>query len=543
MIQQLFLAYWSFVFLAGAAMFGALAWLTAKSSSTVLRRWIADEDNRIWRILPISVVLLAVAHFALYLWVPSYADYGETIIPILAANFLKGGSVYSDWDGGSAVIGSIYGPYVFIVQSAALAISPSVFFSKLVGIIFAGMALIVFYLAVRTLRPSAALGFCALMVALSSFNLHYWFWNRPDSIFIFLVSICALLTVRSDRRYLMIWIGMLAAIATNLKLFGSIYFVPFAVMCIATQDWRALLKSGGLGAILFVVFAILPFLFTHVDVRVYLENVLMMTRQGFDFVGARRALVYGALIVATPVSLAILYRGSLQRDSIALIGALVVVAVIVGCIAGKPGGGPPYLMPLIPTSLLAAALVWSRLPRSEHPKAVTVQRVALITALFSASPVWAYSWYQMGKQLPDSAERRERAAELREHFTSYPGAEMGHGQGKAATEDGFHRVQKAFLGQIARFDYVNYADQRAAGLPPSILYPLLDDCNVPSWIFARSGERFTGDGFGVPLFDEGIHERLSSYYQLAVTGKHYEVWTCKGSLPPTEAGAALPPAG
>jgi hypothetical protein len=530
MIQQLFVAYWSVVFVVGAMTLAALGWLTARGHPAILRQWVVDEHGKIWRALPLVVVILAVAHFALYLAVPSYADYGETMVPILATNFLKGGNVYSDWQEGSALIGSLYGPYVFIVQSVALAISPSVFFSKLVGILFASMALIVFYLAVRMLRPTAAAGFCALMIALSSFNLHYWFWNRPDSIFIFMVSLCTLLAARSDRRYLLVWIGMFAAIATNLKLFGSIYFIPFAVMCLATQDWRELLKSGGLGAVLFVIFVISPFLFAHVDLWVYLENVFMMTRQGFDLWGAKGALCYGALIVATPISFAILNRSSLQRDSIALIAALVVVAVIVSVIAGKPGGGPPYLMPLIPTSLFAAALVWSRLPKFEYPKAVTIQHVVLIATLISASPVWAYSWYQMGRQIPDSVERRERAVELRNHFINFPRAEMGHGQGKAATEDGFHRVQKAFLGQIARFDYVNYADQRGAGLPASILYPLLDNCNVPSWIFARSGERFTGYGFGVPLFDEGIHQRLTSNYELAVAGKHYEVWTCKESV-------------
>ncbi|MEZ0000132.1 hypothetical protein [Sinorhizobium fredii] len=527
MVQRLFVEYWSHVFLVALAFIAVLAILWRKGRPQIVHRQIASRNCRVWAWLSTSIIAVAIAHFAFYLVMPNYADYGEPVIPLLAANFLYGGSVYADWHAGHAVVGSNYGPYTFIIHSLALALAPSIAVSKMVGILFAVAALYAFFFAVRGRVPRSAFALCAAMIVLSSFNLHYWFWSRPDSILICLVALGALLMEKERRSRLLIWLGLLAGVATNLKLFGSIYLIPLALVCVVTQKWPELIRSGSLGALLFLFSVALPFGFDSIDLEPYLSNILLMPNQGFDTVGFRNALLYGIVIVALPCIVAVRYRFWLSTDTIVLTAGTVVVTVLVAVLAGKPGGGPPYMLPLIPLALYSAALIWSRLPEGEQATVVELQRVILIGAFVAALPIWAYSWFQMGKQIPNWESRLERAAELRGLFAKYTEAEMGHADGKEAAEDGFLRVEKAFLGQVARFDYVNYADQRAAGLPVAVLYPLFDNCSVPSWILARSGAKFTGNGYGKPLFDAGIHLRLISNYRLTAVGKYYEVWTCK----------------
>ena len=66
------------------------------------------------------LIVLAIAHCAFYLFVPNFADYVEPLIPLLASNYLHGAPVYADWHAGQAIVGSLYGPYVFLTQIPVL---------------------------------------------------------------------------------------------------------------------------------------------------------------------------------------------------------------------------------------------------------------------------------------------------------------------------------------------------------------------------------------------------------------------------------------
>ena len=121
-----------------------------------------------------------------------------------------------------------------------------------------------------------------------------------------------------------------------------------------------------------------------------------------------------------------------------------------------------------------------------------------------------------------------KEAELRSLFAAFPKSEMGHNSGVDGEQDEFYRVERAFIGQVTRFDYVNYADQHLAGLDSSVLYPLFEQCSVPSWILSRQGGRFLGGVYGGrPLLDEGALERFHANYELAQQFEFYEVWRCR----------------
>ena len=147
-------------------------------------------------------------------------------------------------------------------------------------------------------------------------------------------------------------------------------------------------------------------------------------------------------------------------------------------VSGKPGGGPPYMMPLIPSALYLAARLSCREGVAQRSVTTKTRRLVLCAVLIGAAPIWAYSWFQMAKQIPAYRTELAKRAELRSLFAAFPKSEMGHNSGVDGEQDEFYRVERAFLGQVTRFDYVNFADQHFAGLDSSVLYPLFEQCSV-----------------------------------------------------------------
>ena len=536
MASSLFQYYWDFnhpatlVALAPLALWfllrhqsPATGTLTPRAETGGLR----FSDGHRWSSLDAVIISLAIAHCIFYLCMPNFADYGEPVIPLLAGNFLKGAPIYGDWTLGHSIVGSNYGPYVFLAQIPVLLLWPTVAASKSVGVVCGLAAILVLYLAIRRHRSAAdALVTCAIMVGLLSFELHYWFWNRPDSLLLAVVSLGLLLFERTRPVVCLVALAGLAGLSANLKLFAPVYLVPLAVACVvAMNSWRELLGAVVLGGVLFALALLLPFLAGVSSVHAYLANLAMMPKQGFMPDAAYDALFYALAILLLP--LAACHTFGAQPRERAMMIALAACTFVVMILAGKPGGGPPYMMPFVPLALYLA----SRLSVGALDPAWTdfarFRRVAACVIIVCAAPMWGYSWYQMGRQIPSFGTARAKAAELRSLFEGSPLAEMGHNSGDDASEDEFFRVERAFLGQAIRFDYVNFADQRAAGLPASVIYPLFDRCSVPSWILPRRGDVFGGASYNVPLLDEPALIRFHAAYERTRSTQFYDMWTCR----------------
>jgi hypothetical protein len=480
-----------------------------------------------WAFFDAAIISLAIAHCVFYLCMPNFADYGEPVIPLLASNYLKGASIYSDWTLGHAIVGSNYGPYVFLAQIPALLLLPTIAASKFVGVFCGLVAVLLLYLAVRHHRSAAnALAACAIMIGLLSFELHYWFWNRPDSILLAVVSLGILLFDRARPVVCLVALAGLAGISANLKLFAPVYLVPLAVACVAgMSSWRELLGAIVTGGVLFVLALALPFLGGVSSLHAYLANLAMMPKQGFMPGAAYDALFYALAILLLP--LAAWHAFGAETKERVMIFALAVCTFAVMLVAGKPGGGPPYMMPFVPLALYLASRLSVKAPDLAWTGFTRFRRMAACVIIACAAPMWAYSWYQMARQIPTYGTALAKAAELRKLFEGSPLAEMGHNSGDDAAEDEFLRVERAILGQAVRFDFVNFADQRAAGLPASVIYPLFDRCSVPSWILPRRGDAFRGASYDVPLLDEQALNRFHATYELARRLEFYELWSCR----------------
>ena len=527
-------AYWALSHLLILASLLWLVWLRARASRGGGAQRVMDRlGSGGGPLFSATVIALVAAQCALYLGLPNFNDYGEPTIPLLAGNILHGAPVYGDWQANRAIVGSNYGPYVFLSQIPALLWLPNVFGSKLLGVLCALGALLATFGAVRRRSGSTALALAltALMTALLATELNCWFWNRPDSFLLAFSAIAVLLLETARPAVCLIAVGLLAGLALNFKLFGPIYLIPVALVCVATsRSWRALLGALLAGGGLFVLAVLAPFALPSFSAPVYLANLLAMPRQGFFVLGFWQSLVYGLVILATPV---LSWRTATASPQDRLLGAsLVVCAIVVAIVSGKPGGGTPYMMPLIPVSLYLTARLASRQTNSpESAPRLPNHRMVLLAVLVFAAPCWAFEWWQLARHASASGVERAQAAELRSLFLAYPGSEVGHNSGPA--QDEYLRAEKAFLGQTTRFDYVNVIDQMAAGQPASALHPLFERCNVPSWILSRQGGRLLGaDWSGRPLFDAGSRARFYTNYELAGRYRFYEVWRCRRDTTP-----------
>jgi hypothetical protein len=521
-IQAAFQFYWGNVFLfIIAALISYFAFLGFFGQA--IPNPALDSKMRLVTSLSWSVICLSLLQMIYYLVLPNYLDYGEPLMAILAGNLRMGGDVYSDWTAGGSIVGSNYGPISIIVQSMFLVFGGSIFLSKLPGIIFAVLSLYIFFVTLRRYIGGSAVLVLAAMVILLSCQRHFWYWNRPEPYLFVLVTLSIFIYDRCRAETCLIACGLFAGIALQLKLFTPIYLLPIAVTCVADLGrvealWRSLLIGGAL----FVVSAILPYSTGPIEWRPYFANIAMMRHQGVELASILTTFMYFILIIAP--TLYVSRVSTLSSSEKVLLSCLCAGGVIMSALAGKPGGGHGYVMHFIPTALYLNVKVWGRVSDVYRPaiRSILVRYFAII--LIGLSPIWAYSWYQMSKQLVSLNEELGKRNELRALFKAYSSAQMGHGLDEPSE---FYRVEKSFLGQIVHFDYVNYGDQRKAGIEPSVMYHLLENCRVPNWIFSKRGSRFVGTAYGVQLFDDGVRQRFEQNYELDRSGEFYEVWSCR----------------
>ncbi len=144
---------------------------------------------------------------------------------------------------------------------------------------------------------------------------------------------------------------------------------------------------------------------------------------------------------------------------------------------------------------------------------------------FAALPIWLYNCWHLYDTQPDFSAETSKRSEARALFSEYPKAEMGVGS-RASSMDIRYRVVSGFLGNVSKFDVVNWMDLRCAGEPVHIVRPLVENCRVPAWILPKGEQVFTAEGFGVPLFDDVFRETFFARYRLVQTASHFEVWQC-----------------
>ena len=292
----------------------------------------------------VAVIALYVGLVVWYTVQPTYFDPAEPTITAVAALVGHGHPLYPAIDAPERYV-HVYGPLLFIVHAAALAVAgSSIVASKAVGALAVLVALILTYRVYRRqTTPTTALLATAIAVVIFLMFGNATFWTRAEPLLI--CSVVIGLTSVHGRRptSAALVLGLATGMAFNLKISGPAYLLPmFAALLM-----RHGLASAAAAAAIALAFGVAPFLVPDVSITNYLDYLRLSAGNGL--IGAKLRqnaewlVFFGAPLVT--VCAAGLRRGERPSPSDGAIWATATLAAIaIATIGAKPGGGPYHLL-------------------------------------------------------------------------------------------------------------------------------------------------------------------------------------------------------
>ncbi|MEA2737021.1 MAG: hypothetical protein QOH05_328 [Acetobacteraceae bacterium] len=496
----------------------------------------ASQAARAVAIVLASVIILAMVWASiLYQMAPGYLDHVEPSIAAVSWWYSHGHPLYPALDDGDGVYGLVYGPLLFQVTAAALALGPSILLSKLPGFLGFWLACGALAWALRPLLPSARQSLLpvAVMVLVAG---GYWraaYWVRAEPFLILFAALASCSYIRFGRTAAAVSLGLLSGCAVNMKLHGALYILPYAVGLLAypaSTASRVRIAAIGIGCGLFA--AALPFLDPNVSLVHYVAALRATLNHGLDRSLLIADLWFGAVLIMPFLIVAWQrVRGEVHPDR--PMGLAYCACVLVVClIGGKKGAGPTHLLPFLPLFLffVARAAQSARVPDNLAARSAVlpIYFLALVVA-YAPSFVSNLLSLQAWDRIVDNPAFREEATQL---YAAYPTAGMGAagGQSYALTE---YAVIGVFAGGPLVFDTTSWMDLQKDGVPEEVIQRLLVGCRTPFWIIPKGGEPFTQTAAydSDPLFSDRFRELFRQNYEPVRKGAFYDVWRCRDDRP------------
>jgi hypothetical protein len=476
--------------------------------------------------LAVFAVSTYISTIVLYLLYANYFDHGQPIVASISWLWMHGHELYPNWATGD-VYGQVYGPLVFLMNGIALQWSPSIFASKLPGVLSLGVALAVTFMLLKrkTASSVASLFLLASLVILFGLFDESSYWNRPEP-FLILVSVLSLfVALRSSLWVAVISVGALTGLAVAFKLHGFIYTLPAAAVALArVETLRGRLVGGIIGSAFAILSAILPYLEKGASITGYLRflGVAFGTGWSADFF-THNLLI--AFVLAVPiVGILIWWKPALNTPDRWLLAALGLSLAMITVIGGKGGGGTYYLLPLIPSCIYGIAIVCA---------SSKIQAKGIAAFIF-VSFFLAYGPYLIAKlrllRFLDpvvAPSEREKIAELKTYLGSYPEAQIGISD-DAHYSSYFYRVFLVFDERPLHIDFGVWMDLARAGVDERYIVRFIEGCTIPTWILPV-GKPFTQLNWydRLPLVSESFRQTFFTNYRKIQDGQAYQIWQCK----------------
>ena len=166
----------------------------------------------------------------------------------------------------------------------------------------------------------------------------YAYWNRAEPFLILLSVLALLLAFRSSSLVAGIGVGVLAGVATALKLHGFIYMIPAAAVALArVENLRGRLVMAIIGIACAVVSALLPYLEKGVSIVGYLRFLTVELDSGFRAHQFFENLTFAIILTAPIIVISIGCKPALNspdRWLLAALGPSVALITIPGAIEG-----------------------------------------------------------------------------------------------------------------------------------------------------------------------------------------------------------------
>jgi hypothetical protein len=473
-------------------------------------------------VFTISGYISAIVFYLLY---PNYIDHGPPVVASMSWLWMHGHELYPNWATGD-VYGSVYGPLTFLMNGIALQWSPSIFASKLPGVLSLGVAsAIAFMLFTRKTASSvASLFLVASLALLCGLGNEVTYWNRPEP-FLILVGVLSLfVALRSSPWVAVISVGVLAGLAVGFKLYGFIYTLPAAAVALArVETLRGRLVAGIIGSACAVSSAILPYLEKGASITSHLRFLGVVFGAGWSADLFTDNLLIAFVLAVPIVGIWIWWKPALNTPDRWLLAALALSLAMVTVIGAKKGGGAYYLLPLIPLCMYGITVVCP----SSKIEAKGIAAFVFVSFLLAYGPHLILHLRDLGCGYQVAARsQREKIAELKAYLDTYPNAQIGISD-DAHYSSYFYRVLSVFNGQPLHIDFTVWMDLAYGGVDERYIVRFLNGCSIPTWILPL-GRPFTQVNWynGLPLVSESFRQTFLMNYRKIENGEAYQVWQC-----------------
>ena len=481
--------------------------------------------------------LVSVATFAANLIDPGYADHLLPLVTATSWTISESQPIHPLWEQGQGIYGLMYGPLLYEINAGVLAIMPSILGSKLLGTAAIMATFAVQYAAIRKLVADRALSRTVLLlsVVMLSAMLYVTMINRADPLLLLLAAISVALPLWSRSVWACAAIGVIAGVASGMKLHGLLYIAPAAAMIMwrDSRDLRAFIVRALAGSVAFLVTMALPFLHPAASLGHYATFMSMASQHHIapDIVIAN--LTLGLAFLALPAIGFVLLRPRIAPEWSMLLGMTALCTLIVAIIAGKVGSGAPHMYPFVPLAILSLAVMLGTDASQASPARKT--RAVTMLLLIALCTFGVTGVRRGGEYLVKVTERHDRfvqqRAELEALAARYPDAEMG-ATDKAHYDDSLQLPIIAFRNDRLTFHPGAWMDLQYARVPETYVVKMVEGCRVPKWILPAQGAPFSLENLlhdKLILLPDSFRQAFAQNYVRIAHGAHYDVWACRAT--------------
>jgi len=498
------------------------------------------RDANVTRLTWLSITLAVfccVLFFGIsagYLVFPNYLDHVEPCVAAIAAWIGRGNTLYPSWQDGEGFYGLVYGPVLFQLTSAFLAIHASIFMSKLLAWLCFWASPILLAIGLRPVvgKPSLSVAVivAAVLLLVAPYG-HSIYWNRPEPFLLLLPCIGFICYMRLSGLAAVLTIGVVAGAAVGFKLHAAVYLMPFALGILGAEPtlkrrfW--LIVAGSLAGAAAVA---APFLDPRVSLGGFLGYLQAASNQGLSSHEVGRVVPVALVLLVPWVLLAAMRQWTLSTRDRWLVWSYPVAVVVVCVVASKPGAGPLHLTPFLPYFAYLLALAGSFFDRDTPGR---VRPHLLIVAVFMAlllshGPTFLNEQRLLVAEYSTYEEERAVYKEAEQWYASYPKAEMGIGTRETYPKTNY-RVLGAFGDTDLRISAPALMELQLADAVGPNIYALVENCSGTQWLIPSGGRPFSMNSYydSMTLFDDRFQEEFERNFEQAAVGKHFSLWVCK----------------
>lgn len=470
---------------------------------------ISKALNILTQVLFAGFMLTALA----YLAYPSVSDHVESTIATLGVFFKQGRPIYPGMDSYD-FHGLLYGPGLSELQAGFMSLGlPIITAAKMPGVLaFISSVILLFALLKNNFSKS-------YLLLLLPYGLFVYF-NRAEPLFILLVSLTLYVArYRAQHLAISLLLGILAGMASSLKLHGALYVLAAALAC--PPGLRFKLPEIPLFALGGALTLALSFSPQQVSYPHFAESLALAGKHGLSSRKVIENLAF-LLLALLPFMHA---RRHLQRNGgklpieIYLIAAIEVFVAIIGA---KPGAGPHHLLPLV----VVNAYCLDRLLQA-HPGINLGQAAYRVGLLLLAIVPASGTLYSLVRDMANShTELQQAQAEILMLADKFPGTVLGLSDSQGYPYTFFRPLLEA--RGVKQIDYPTYMDLNFSGLPDTALWQAMRQCAIPYLALPRSGAPFSMNNSYTsrPLFSDQTRLAMKDQYTLVHTAAHYAVYAC-----------------